>query len=604
MFDIIKKQNGETFAKAIRNYDNGIFDIPNLDKIVKYAGRRAEPIMAYLVSLKGVSIEEMSVHRNPIDLLDKAGYKAWYVNDVDTPEKSAEDCERDQNAIAGYFRSAEAAEHGYTGGHPRTNVGSSEHGELICTIYTNLGSAHKQRFKDYYIINAVKKEAYGDDKLPEEQWHIKPSDNPEREDEYGTSVISIQILKTGGFISIKNRYNHTVANPDNTFNSNPDAIIYGLSDALKHHFNVDYSSQLSQIPRGYVLFGNQIFKYVREREDVYFGFDSAYVKNGIIYDLDKSTEFLVPAVSAILNTKKCEFQFLTDDARANKESQEVADFVKGKKVQIVTNKQDNTQDIYIDNKLFMKQDVNTKDIPFIHAGSVGVSIEDYNPKGDFDLSDAANIYMRYVNVSDAKIKYNSNAKDVDMSYISGLSGIIDFSGVKELDIFKSDLSHIDDIKFNSSAEFIGIAGEYLPSGDVSKISIQNADFSNVKKLNLRRMDISGVNTKFNPNAQQIILESVKGLSGYLDFGNVKSLRIETYEPNGIDNIKGINLPPESCYIITGELSKHVKVLQQKFNKRKNLQKVTKNLKMAVAKSKISKPKQPLKVLKRVNTKAD
>ena len=53
MFDIIKKQNGETFAKAIRNYDNGIFDIPNLDKIVKYAGRQAEPIMTYLVSLKG-----------------------------------------------------------------------------------------------------------------------------------------------------------------------------------------------------------------------------------------------------------------------------------------------------------------------------------------------------------------------------------------------------------------------------------------------------------------------------------------------------------------------------------------------------------------------
>lgn len=41
MYDIIKKQNGERFAKAIRNYDNGIFDVPNIDKIVKYAGRGA-----------------------------------------------------------------------------------------------------------------------------------------------------------------------------------------------------------------------------------------------------------------------------------------------------------------------------------------------------------------------------------------------------------------------------------------------------------------------------------------------------------------------------------------------------------------------------------
>ena len=51
MFKKIKKQNGERFAKAIRAYDNGIFDIENLDKIVKYAGREAEPIMDYLISL-------------------------------------------------------------------------------------------------------------------------------------------------------------------------------------------------------------------------------------------------------------------------------------------------------------------------------------------------------------------------------------------------------------------------------------------------------------------------------------------------------------------------------------------------------------------------
>lgn len=602
MFDIIKKQNGETFAKAIRNYDNGIFDIPNLDKIVKYAGRQAEPIMAYLVSLKGGSIEEMSVHRNPIDLLDKAGYRAWYVNDVDTPEKSVEDCERDQNAIAGYFRSAEAAEHGYTGGHPRTNVGSSEHGELICTIYTNLGSAHKQRFKDYYIINAVKKEVDGDDKKPEEQWNIKPSDNPEREDEYGTSVISIQILKSGGFISIKNRYNHTVHNPDNTFNSNPDAIIYGLSDALKHHFNVDFSSQMTQLPRGYTLFNDQIFKYVREIEDVYFGVDSAYVKNGVIHDLDKSTEFLIPGIPAILNTKKCEFQFLTDDVRKDKDTQKVADYIKGKKVQIVTNKQDNTHDIYINNELFIKQVIDTKDVPFLNAGSLIALIEDISPKGSFDFSDASEINLRRTDVSDAKIKYNSNAENITISLVSGLSGTLDFSGVKELNIHRSNLSHIDDIKFNPNAEDIEIKCDAFPDGNAPKVSLQHADFSNVKTLFLRDIDVSGADIKFNPNAQQIILESVKGLSGYLDFGNVKSLRIEW--GSGFDNVKGINLPPkENCYI-SGLSEERIKVLQQSFNKRKNLQKVTKNLKMAVAKSKISKPKQPLKVLKKANTKAD
>ena len=52
VFERIKKQNGERFAKAIRSYDNGIFDIPGIVDIVKYAGREAEPIMNYLESLK------------------------------------------------------------------------------------------------------------------------------------------------------------------------------------------------------------------------------------------------------------------------------------------------------------------------------------------------------------------------------------------------------------------------------------------------------------------------------------------------------------------------------------------------------------------------
>ena len=52
MYDIIKEQNGKSFADAIRRRDSGIFDIPNLDKRLKYAGHRAEPIMDYLQWLK------------------------------------------------------------------------------------------------------------------------------------------------------------------------------------------------------------------------------------------------------------------------------------------------------------------------------------------------------------------------------------------------------------------------------------------------------------------------------------------------------------------------------------------------------------------------
>ena len=79
IFEQIKKQNGERFAKAIRGYDNGIFDIPGIVDIVKYAGREAEPIMDYLESLKQIHIEETGVYQDPLTLLDVAGYDAYYV---------------------------------------------------------------------------------------------------------------------------------------------------------------------------------------------------------------------------------------------------------------------------------------------------------------------------------------------------------------------------------------------------------------------------------------------------------------------------------------------------------------------------------------------
>ena len=45
VFDLIKKQNGEAFAQAIRRFDSGIFDIPNLQDVVRYAGRNSLPLL-------------------------------------------------------------------------------------------------------------------------------------------------------------------------------------------------------------------------------------------------------------------------------------------------------------------------------------------------------------------------------------------------------------------------------------------------------------------------------------------------------------------------------------------------------------------------------
>ncbi|MBR5129614.1 MAG: leucine-rich repeat protein [Alphaproteobacteria bacterium] len=317
MFKKIKKQNGERFAKAIRAYDNGIFDIENLDQIVKYAGREAEPIMDYLISLKGVEIAEHTVSKTPLQLLDEAGYDAYY---ADTLEK--------QNAISKYYADEETLRDLATQG--RISRQYASNGEGLCTF------RDPHRFEKYYIINAVRKDV---DDIRREDFP-----NPEREDKYGTSVLSIQVLKTGGFISIKNRYNHTVQNPDNTLNSNPDNIIEGLSMAIKQHFNVDFSSKKAWLPFHYTSINNQIIKYEREENNIYIG-DNFYVKDGVVTELNKDYQEMIDH-AFILDKKN---GTITDICSINDSFTDVLqNEISGKKISVSKYKESDTTKILVD----------------------------------------------------------------------------------------------------------------------------------------------------------------------------------------------------------------------------------------------------------------
>ncbi len=245
VYEIIKKQNGEAFAQEIRRFDNGLFEIPNFPRIVKYAGRNPLPILKFLESLKRIEVVDENIDESPFELLDRAGYQSYEVTSFS-----------EQNSILPYF----------------------EPEEELCTF------CDPSRYKNYHIIHAIKKNVN----------EIKREDflSPERQDEYGTSVISIQILKKGGYIKITNRYNHKVENPDNTFNSNPDNIIKGLSSALKKYFNVDFSSQDEELPAGYLYADNQILKYHHERLNIYIG-DTWHYKDGAIHHLNSDTQIMV-----------------------------------------------------------------------------------------------------------------------------------------------------------------------------------------------------------------------------------------------------------------------------------------------------------------------
>lgn len=247
VYEIIKKQNGEAFAKAIRNFDNGIFEVDDLPKIVRHAGRNALPLLNYLESLKQINIQELDpfLIEDPFTLLKRAGYDAFY---ADSLEK--------QNSIMDYYADMEA----------------------LCTF------RDFRRFEEYHIIHCIKEGA----------GNLKRRDfeHPDRQDEYGTSVISIQILKTGGFISIKNRYNHSVDVPDNTFNSNPDNIIAGLSASLKQYFNVDFASQPVELEKDFIVVDGLIYAYHIEADNAYFG-ENYYIVNDEVHFINPDYQMIV-----------------------------------------------------------------------------------------------------------------------------------------------------------------------------------------------------------------------------------------------------------------------------------------------------------------------
>lgn len=139
-------------------------------------------------------------------------------------------------------------------------------GEVICT-YNNLSG----RMSQYYMLVAIKKDI---DK-------IQRSKTPQREDEYGTSILNIQIAKNGSHMSIKNRYNHTVSECDNTLNNNLDLLVPGLQAKVLGYYNIASLNKNKNYYRNIVNINEVYLKYDAELENVYFGNFVLDSKNGV-----------------------------------------------------------------------------------------------------------------------------------------------------------------------------------------------------------------------------------------------------------------------------------------------------------------------------------
>ena len=140
-------------------------------------------------------------------------------------------------------------------------------GEELCTFNGN-------RLKTNRVFFAVKKNV---DEIIRENFP-----NPKREDLYGTSVISIQFTKGGGnYLSIKNRYNHTVVNPDATFKNNLDNIIEGLTESFERYYGIKRQTKSNNFEMpGYVMANDgKYYKFNYEINNVYYCPDNIIIDN-------------------------------------------------------------------------------------------------------------------------------------------------------------------------------------------------------------------------------------------------------------------------------------------------------------------------------------
>ena len=187
LFPTILEQEGVLFSileKTFANNSRSLYeDINN-----NYLTNRFENFIYDIYRKHKLPEEEEKVEdKTPYELLDKAGYTLY---ECTTEEQIQE------------FKKYYAP------------------GEVLCTF--NGG-----RLNRCAVFFAVKKNV---DEIKRENFK-----NPSREDEYGTSVMSIQFYKLGlCIVSIKNRYNHAVHNPDATYGNDLDRIVPGLKNSFEN----------------------------------------------------------------------------------------------------------------------------------------------------------------------------------------------------------------------------------------------------------------------------------------------------------------------------------------------------------------------------------
>lgn len=274
-------------------------------------------------------------------------------------------------------------------------------GEQLCTFLDPAS-----RLENKYVFFAVKKNILD---IKREDFLI-----PDRQDEYGTSVISIQFTRDkNNHLSIKNRYNEVVNNPDSTFDNNLDNIIPGLTMSFYKAYGIreiyDENSEFQM--ENYISIDGEYYKYNYKLNDIYYCTNNIIALNGkvIKYDPEKyiiMDYFIIDLVNKKIDVFDNKLRDSFSEVIGKIKNIEIVRGEKDKKVYI-TNEEDNIFELTLsfDNKLIGIKNNMIDKLPnrFLISGEYLKNMEFSNVREIGNDVLYANTDLEYFNLSNAEV---------------------------------------------------------------------------------------------------------------------------------------------------------------------------------------------------------
>lgn len=274
-------------------------------------------------------------------------------------------------------------------------------GEQLCTFLDPAS-----RLENKYVFFAVKKNILD---IKREDFLI-----PDRQDEYGTSVISIQFTRDkNNHLSIKNRYNEVVNNPDSTFDNNLDNIIPGLTMSFYKSYGIreiyDENSEFQM--ENYISIDGEYYKYNYKLNDIYYCTNNIIALNGkvIKYDPEKyiiMDYFIIDLVNKKVDVFDNKLRDSFSEVIGKIKNIEIVRGEKDKKVYI-TNEEDNIFELTLsfDNKLIGIKNNMIDKLPnrFLISGQYLKNMKFSNVREIGNDVLYANTDLEYFNLSKAEV---------------------------------------------------------------------------------------------------------------------------------------------------------------------------------------------------------